>query len=225
MASRLIAKNPVNSSSPDMHEIDIGPIDPCRANRSWRIWVTRHPIAAALLSGFAATHVATIIGYFLPGIGLPELNWPVVNGNIVVPHASAAVKFVIGELFIHGMDGVVFTLIYAVVIFPMLSPLFGYKVTPITNMAKAIIFGMVLATISAGFLTPYVYAPHSGAGIFSTGFGWKTPFAIYMWHLAFAVNLGMLYNPISIRRETLTGRDSSDHGIDRGHDADEMAQT
>lgn len=167
------------------------------ANRSWRIWVTRHPIGASLLAGFVATHVATVIGYWMEGIGLPQLNWPVVNGNVVLPKASAVAKYVVGEVFIHGMDGVVFTLIYAVVLYPMLIRLMGSRINPLTNMACALIFGLVLGTISNGFLNPYVYFAHQGAGIFTTGFGWKVPFAVYLWHVAFGVNLGMMYNPMS----------------------------
>lgn len=181
-------------------EMERGPIDAAHANRAYRIWVTRHPIAGAVLAGFVATHIATIFGYFFPGIGLPQLNWPVVNGNVVLPKASPAVKFVIGEVFIHGLDGVVFTLIFAIAVFPLLSPLVGYRVNAAANMAKAMIFALVLATISAGFLTPYVYAAHEGAGIFSTGFGWKTVFAIYMWHVAYGANIGLMYNPISVRK-------------------------
>lgn len=189
----------VNGDQASLKEVEIGPLDPTRANRSFRLWITRHPIGGALLAGFVATHVATIFGYWLPGIGLPQLNWPIVNGNVVLPHSSPAVQFVIGEVFIHGLDGVVFTLIYAIVLFPLLSPLVGYRVSPAANMTKAIVFGLVLATISVGFLTPYVYAPHEGAGLFTTGFGWKTVFAIYLWHVAFAANLGLIYNPMSLR--------------------------
>jgi hypothetical protein len=160
------------------------------AGRTWRVWVTRHPIGAALISGFAATHIATIFGLWFHGIGLPDLNWPVTNGNVVVPKATTAVKFGIGE-FIHGVDGLVFTLIFALFLFPILAQ----AVNPMTNMAKALFFSLVLATISAGFMVPYVYAPHAGAGLFSTGFGWKTTFAIYLWHVVFGVNLGLLYDP------------------------------
>jgi hypothetical protein len=182
-------------------EAEIGPIDPRKATRNWRIWVTRHPIAGSLLSGFVATHILTTFAFWLPGIGLPQLDWPISNGNVVLPTASPAVKFVIGEVFIHGLDGVVFTLIYAIVVYPLLSPLFRNRVTPAANMGKAVLFGLVLGTIACGFLTPYVYAPHAGAGIFSTGFGWKEPFAIYLSHMVYAVNLGMLYNPIVIRNK------------------------
>ena len=124
-----------------------------------------------------------------------------VNGNVVLPTASDPVKFVIGEVFIHGIDGVVFTLIYAIVLFPILSRLMGGAVSSAANMAKGILYGLVLATISVGFLTPYVYYAHSGAGLFSTGFGWKLIVAIYLWHIAFGANLGLLCNPIG-RRES-----------------------
>ena len=61
-----------------------------------------------------------------------------------------------------------------------------------------IFFGLVLATLSAGFLVPYVYFPHAGAGVFGSGYGWKLVFAIYLWHFIFGVNLGMMYNPLPL---------------------------
>ena len=157
----------------------------------WRVWLTRHLIAGAALVGTMATWVATIFGFWLGGIGLPQLNWPIANGAVVLPKSSAAVQFSAGE-FIHGIDGIVFTMIFVVFIYPML----GRSRTPGANMARGIFFGMVLATLSAGFLVPYVYYPHLGAGIFGSGFGWKVVFAIYLWHFVFGVNLGMLYNPL-----------------------------
>ena len=160
------------------------------ANRGWRIWVTRHPIAGALLSGFVATHIATIFGFWFPGIGLPQLDWPLVNGNVVLPKASPVVKFVVGEVFIHGLDGVVFTLIFALMIFPMLTR----NCSPLANLAKGLAFGLVLATFSVGFMNPYVYFAHSGAGLFTTGFGWKVVFAVYLWHVVF----GVMYNPMPL---------------------------
>jgi hypothetical protein len=162
------------------------------ANRTWRIWLTRHPIGGALISGFVATHIATIFGIWFHGIGLPDLNWPVTNGAVILPKGATQTKFAIGE-FIHGFDGLVFTLIFAIFLFPIL----GRAVTPATNMAKAVFFSLVLGTLSAGFMVPYVYFPHVGAGLFSTGFGWKTTFGIYLWHIVFGVNLGLMYNPFA----------------------------
>lgn len=183
-------------------EAEIGPLNPMYANQTWRIWLTRHPVAGSLLSGFVATHIATILGFWFPAIGLPQLNWPIVNGHVVLPHASPVAQFVVGDVFIHGLDGMIFTLIYAIVLFPLFSPLVHRQVTPKANLIKALIFGIILSTIAAGFLTPYAYAPHEGAGIFSTGFGWKMVFAIYLWHIIFAINLGMMYNPANLQPKT-----------------------
>lgn len=173
--------------------------DPNRADFTWRLWVSNHPIAAAALSGFIATHIATIFAYFFGGISLPQLIWPIANGNVVLPHSSPATQFVIGEVFIHGMDGVVFTIIYAVALFPLSAPLFGRHVNAWTNMGKGILFGLILGTFSAGFLTPYVYEAGHHAGIFSTGLGWKVPVAIYLFHIVYGVNLGLMYNPLAKR--------------------------
>ncbi|MGZ8697864.1 MAG: hypothetical protein ACXWZ1_10985, partial [Gaiellaceae bacterium] len=62
---------------------------------------------------------------------------------------------------------------------------------------KGLIYSVVLALISMGFLVPYVYAPKSGYGIFSfdTQDGWKLPFAILLWHLVYGFFVGTLYNP------------------------------
>ena len=169
------------------------------ANVAWRVWVTKHPVGGALISGFVATHIATVFGLWFHGIGLPNLNWPVANGAVVDPTGSIPVQFALGE-FIHGIDGLVFTLIFALFLFP----LFKWGNSSAGNMAKALIFSMVLATISAGFLVPYVYYPHFGAGVFASGYGWKTVFAIYLWHVVFGVNLGTMYNPLPLDDPLLT---------------------
>src|SRR6266705_1402607 len=41
----------------------------------YRAWVGDHRVSAALLAGLVATHLATVVGYFMPGIGLPQLDW------------------------------------------------------------------------------------------------------------------------------------------------------
>lgn len=164
------------------------------AGHGWRVWVTRNPLGGALISGFVAGQFATVFGIWFHGIGLPDLDWPVANGMVVDAKASIPVQFAIGE-FIHGIDCIVFALIFALFVFPVL----GRRVTPGMNMAKAIVFGLVLATLSAGFLVPYVYYPHIGAGVFGSGFGWKLVFAIYLWHVIYAVNLGLMYNPLSVK--------------------------
>ncbi len=35
----------------------------------YRTWVSDYRVSAALLAGLIATHLATVVGYFMPGIG------------------------------------------------------------------------------------------------------------------------------------------------------------
>jgi hypothetical protein len=172
---------------------DVAHLGGLNAGHHWRVWLTRRPLAGAVIAGLVAGQITTVFGIWFHGIGLPDLDWPIANGAVVDPKASVAVQFSIGE-FIHGIDCIVFALIFALFVFPLL----GKIVTPAANMAKAIFFGLVLATLSAGFLVPYVYFPHAGAGVFGSGYGWKLVFAIYLWHFIFGVNLGMMYNPLPL---------------------------
>jgi hypothetical protein len=162
------------------------------ANIGWRVWVTRHPIGGALISGFVATHIATVLGVWFHGIGLPDLNWPLANGAVVDPKGSFMNQWLLGE-FIHGFDGLVFTLMFALFIFP----LFKIGSSSGANMAKAMVFALVLGTISAGFLVPYVYFPHFGVGVFANNLG-------YLWHVVFGFNLGAMYNPLAVDDPLLT---------------------
>ena len=166
----------------------------------WREWVGRHPIAGSALAGVIATQLATIVGYFLPGIGLPSLNWPAVNGALVLPAASPGAQFAAGA-FVHTVDGVVFALLFAVLVRGRL-PLAD---TPAGSMQKGVVYSIVLALISAGFLVPYVYFPKTGAGLFSFGYddGWKLPAAILLWHLVYGYFLGTLYSPTAAQQPTV----------------------
>jgi hypothetical protein len=167
----------------------------------WRVWITTHWLAGSLIAGFAATHLATVFGLFFRGIGLPNLNWPTTNGLLALgAESTTTAQFWVGE-FIHGFDGLVFSVLFALLIHPRLP----IRNTPGGNLTKAVGYSVVLGVISAGFLVPYVYYPHSGAGLFSfdaaTTFGladagWKLPAAILLWHLIYGFFLGTLYNPV-----------------------------
>ena len=67
--------------------------------------------------------------------------------------------------------------------------------TILGNLIKAILYGSILAAISAAWLVPYVVYPHSGAGAFSSGFGWKLTFGIFLWHWIYGFFLGSVYCP------------------------------
>ncbi len=40
----------------------------------WRLLANERPLAMALVAGLAATHIATITGYWFHGIGLADLQ-------------------------------------------------------------------------------------------------------------------------------------------------------
>lgn len=174
--------------------------DPTRADFNYRIWCTRHPITAAMIAGWVATIVITTSGLWFAGIGLPQVNWPMTNARVFLPaDTNPAAQFVLGYLFVVFVNGVIFALLYVVVAYPLLSRVIR-SVSPATNLLKAFIFSMVLSTVAAGWVTPYVYDPHNGAGFLSTGLGWKVVFAIYLGHALYAVNLATFYNPVKPAR-------------------------
>jgi hypothetical protein len=176
---------------------------PLNPNVRFRIWVAGHPILAALLIGVVATQMATLIGYYLIGIGLPNLPWPLFNGFLGAPteEYGSAGSFFVGQ-DIHFVNGIVFTVLYVVLAYHMI-PL--PNTTP-GNILKGLIYSTVLAIISMGFLVPYVYAPKQGYGFFSfyTPDGWKLPLAILLWHFVYGFFVGVLYDP-SVRRDRVRG--------------------
>lgn len=167
---------------------------PLAADRQWRDWVRDHPIAAATIAGAIATQMATIIGYYLIGIGLPAVPWPLFNGILVAPAGEfgGVGSFFAGQS-IHMVDGVVFAILFAVLVFGKLP----FATTTNGNVQRGLVYGAILAIISAGFLVPYVYVPKQGFGLFSFDGpdGWKLPASILVFHLVWGGFLGMLYNP------------------------------
>src|SRR5258706_12067199 len=156
----------------------------------YRTWLVAHRVSAALLAGLIATHLATVVGYFMPGIGLPQLDWNRINGAIYTPKASPDVQFLSGGVF-HYVDGIVFTVVFAVAVYPLLR----WRSTALGNTLKGLLFGTILATISVVFMIPRVYFPDAHVGFFSHNLGWKLILAVYLWHWSYVLNHGMIYNP------------------------------
>ena len=167
----------------------------------WRLLANERPLVMALVAGLVATHIATITGYWFHGIGLETLQFPQFNAYLLfrpelgsefgVFEISPTVRLVTGWI-VHTFTGVVWALVYAVVVLPILK----WK----NNMSKALLWGVILATISALWWVPVLF-PEFDLGFFSRNFdvdnGFLGVVAIYLWHAIYAVNLGLIYNPMS----------------------------
>ena len=164
--------------------------DGAKFSTTWRNWVREHMAAAAILAGLVATQIATVCGYWLTGIGLPQLDWNRVNGAIFTPGASSTVQFVSGGVF-HYLDGIAFAVIFVAGVYPWLPG----PATLMGNLAKAMVMGTLLALICVLFMIPRVYYPQAHAGFFSHNLGWKLVLAVFVWHWIWGLNIGLVFNP------------------------------
>jgi hypothetical protein len=181
----------------DTHAPPYQRADAAKAVERWRGWVNEHRLAAAFLAALIATHLATVIGFWLPSVGLPRLDWPSTNGMVYLPHASSGVQFLTGGIF-HYTDGLVFALLFAV----LLHPAMPWRSTTLGNVLKGLTLGMILSVISCLWMMPRVYFPHAHAGFFSVNLGWKVILAVFVWHFVYGLHLGVIFNPSDRRPAT-----------------------
>lgn len=167
----------------------------------WRAEVSKHRIAFALLAAFVATHIATVSGYWYKIIGIPTLGWPQFNGILLFGHptpeagVSATQQFWAGSVY-HLGTGICYGVLFVFLIHPLL-PIAN---TFAGNMGKGLIWGGVLATLSALLWVPRNF-PEFDPGFFTNNLGWKTVLGIYVWHAVYGGTLGALYNPLPLERE------------------------
>lgn len=167
----------------------------------FRSEVSSSRLVTALVAGFVATHIATVTGYWYHGINLPDLGWPNFNGILLLgTDASPLAQFWAGTVY-HLLTGLSFALFYAFIVHPRI---------PIPNsrggnVAKAILFGVVLATLSAAWWVPQLFNQvfDFDFGWFSQNLGgflgtdaWKAILGIYLWHIIWGLNMGLLYSPL-----------------------------
>ncbi len=160
-----------------------------------RALATRHKIATAIVGGIVATHLATMFGYWDHAFGLKVLNWSYGNGLQLLPpqlaHASYVTTFLVGGAA-HYMNGLCFALLFAFVIHPLIP----IRNTAVGNLAKGLIWGTVLAFVSALVMTPYVFESQLHLGFFSHRAGFLFVLSIFIWHWIFGATLGSMYNPL-----------------------------
>jgi len=161
---------------------------------AWRAEVSKHRIAFALLAAFVATHMATVSGYWYKIIGIDPLGWPQFNGILLLVHrgsgGSGVDQFWAGTVYHYG-TGISYGLIFAFLIHPLLP----IRNTLVGNIGKALIWGFLLATLSALLWVPRNF-PEFDPGVFSVDLGWDVVVGIYLWHAVYAVTLGAFYNPL-----------------------------
>ena len=172
-ASRLVSRIPTDDSLP-----------------RWRAWASTHPVGSSLLAGAVATQFATVFGIWFRGFGLPTLNWPAVNGMLIIPTASPGAQYVAGSSPTSSTASFSPCCSRAL---PSSGPAAQH---PPGKSDKGNDYGTILAIISAAWWVPYVGFPHAGAGVFSTGFGWKLVFGIFLWHWIYGYFLGTVYCPL-----------------------------
>src|SRR5439155_23203295 len=132
MSDRAMLAPPEAGDAALRRDSAVGPTGENAVDR-YRAWVSDHRVSAALLAGLVATHMATVVGYFMPGIGLPQLDWNRINGGIYTPKASPDVQFLSGGIF-HYVDGIVFTVVFVVAVYPLLR----WASTPLGNTLKGL---------------------------------------------------------------------------------------
>jgi hypothetical protein len=179
-----------------------------RLVEDWRDYVTEHRLLVAIVGGLVATHATTNLGMWYHGLGLPDLNFNLLNGYLVFGNSAMDPAGMQDPVMLtafgagaHYLQGVVFALIFAFGIHPLLP----IKNSLAGNFAKAIIWGLILATLSALWwinLFPNLAGPGTDAGIFLSNFGADAPrwvFAIYLWHVVYGFTLGAFYQPKDIK--------------------------
>jgi len=184
-----------------------------------RFLVGKSAAANATVAGFIATMIATVSGLWFPGVKLPQFDFNALNGRLALTDVTfplARDTFIIGGV-IHMIDGVIWGVIFGLVISPVLGVLVKQlrPMTPTVNLVKGIIWGGALWIISSAFWMPlliggllgplFTTAPPNGFGLscgvgtFLTCFGpygVQALFTNLFWHMIYGVNLGLLFCPM-----------------------------
>jgi hypothetical protein len=184
---------------------------------SVRFLIGKTAAANAIVAGFIATMIATVSGLWFPGVKLPQFDFNALNGRLALgdtafPNGSISIQtWQIGAV-IHMIDGVIWAVIFGLVISPVLGVLVKplRPATPTVNLVKGIIWGGVLWLISSALWMPLLigallgptfingFRLSCGVGPFLTCFGpygVQALFTNLFWHTIYGVNLGLLFSP------------------------------
>ncbi|HEY5539413.1 MAG TPA: hypothetical protein VIL58_07740 [Thermoplasmata archaeon] len=167
--------------------------------------------SSGIIAGLIATQIATVFGLWFTGAKLPQFDFNTLNGYLALGttygFTHPAENFLIGGI-IHYVDGILWGLIFALIIHPMLGQFIKplAPLTPTNNFIKGIIWGLALWIISSALWMPLLIGPlldnvgFGGVGPFLTHFstfvGYQAVFTNLLWHTIWGLNLGLMFNPV-----------------------------
>lgn len=180
---------------------------------SVRFLIGKSAATNAAMAGFIATMIATVSGLWFPGVKLPQFDFNTLNGRLAlgdIGFPSGPNTFLYGA-FIHMIDGVIWGVIFGLVISPVLGVLIKplRPMTPTVNLVKGIIWGGALWIISSALWMPLLIGTLLGPTLISFGlpcgvgpfltcfgpYGVQALFTNLFWHMIWGVNLGLLFSP------------------------------
>src|SRR5437867_12543717 len=102
--------------------------------------------------------IATVTGLWFPGVKLPQFDFNTLNGRLALGDLTFPVSsttFIIGGI-IHMIDGIIWVLIFGLIISPVLGVLIKplRPMTPTVNLLKGLICCGALWIISLAFWMP-----------------------------------------------------------------------
>lgn len=170
-----------------------------------RYLIGKSAASSGIIAGFIATQIATVFGLWFTAAQLPKFDFNTLNGWLVFGFTSTPENtFIIGGL-IHYVDGILWGLIFALIIHPMLGQFIKplAPLTPTNNFIKGVIWGLALWIISSALWMPLLIGPlvagFGGVGPFLTNFGpvgYQALVTNLFWHTIFGLNLGLMFNPV-----------------------------
>ena len=118
--------------------------------------ITGSNVPRALMGGFVATLVMTIVAYSAPVIGLPRMDFGAMLGSYVTGQQAEMMSS-------PWWAGTIIHFINGTLIFPLIYALLLYAWLPGTPIMKGLLWGLTLWALSQSIVTPMM-----GMGFFSS---------------------------------------------------------
>jgi hypothetical protein len=138
-------------------------------------------VRTAVWSGVLATFVAMAAGFWFPAIALPVLDFPALNGALIVSdEVSFTFLWTVGAVEVFG-GGIVMALLYAFWVQMHL---------PGPGWFRGVIWGGVSAVVVGLTVFPLLYK----GGLFGAAWDGRMVVAVIAWHLIWGSVLGVAYH-------------------------------